>query len=267
MGLGTMTTATATVSPIRSDSHPAIKRSWKIAAALIIVAAVAGIVFRARSRAAAKNAPAFRFETTTADRGPIRAKVTATGTVNPIVTVQVGAQVLGDHCGAGRGLQLRGQARTDDGPDRSASLQGRRPAGRGELPLGEGQRPPGPDRARQRPQTGEAKSEPLGPEVRGPAGRRHDRHDCRSSGGPTQGGRGGGRPVRSSPGDGEDQPGVHDDPSAGQRHRHHPQHRCRSDGGSRLRGSDAFPGGRRPDEDAGRHEHRRGRRRPARRPA
>ena len=39
--------------------------------------------------------PAFRFETTTADRGPIRAKVTATGTVNPIVTVQVGAQVSG----------------------------------------------------------------------------------------------------------------------------------------------------------------------------
>ena len=57
--------------------------------------ALAGIALRARSRAAAKSAAAFRFETTTADRGPIRAKVTATGTVNPIVTVQVGAQVSG----------------------------------------------------------------------------------------------------------------------------------------------------------------------------
>ncbi len=90
-----MTTATATVSPIRNGSHPALKRPWKIAAVIVVVAAMAGIALRARSRAAAKNAPAFRFETTTADRGPIRAKVTATGTVNPIVTVQVGAQVSG----------------------------------------------------------------------------------------------------------------------------------------------------------------------------
>ncbi len=90
-----MTTATVTVSPPRGGSHLTTKRFWKVLAAVVGVAAVAGVALQARERAASKNVPAFRLETAIADRGPIRAKVTATGTVNPIVTVQVGAQVSG----------------------------------------------------------------------------------------------------------------------------------------------------------------------------
>jgi len=73
-----------------------IARHWRLVAGIVVaVAALGGAGLWARTRAAARNVPAFRFETTKADRGPIRAKVTATGTVNPIVTVQVGAQVSG----------------------------------------------------------------------------------------------------------------------------------------------------------------------------
>ncbi len=39
--------------------------------------------------------PPYKFETTVADRGRIEAKVTATGTVSALVTVQIGAQVSG----------------------------------------------------------------------------------------------------------------------------------------------------------------------------
>lgn len=73
-----------------------VMKRWKIFGSIALVAvAVGGVAFWTRERSAAKSAPAFRFETATADRGAIRAKVTATGTVNPIVTVQVGAQVSG----------------------------------------------------------------------------------------------------------------------------------------------------------------------------
>src|ERR1044071_8287730 len=46
-----------------------------------------------RQHAAASAAP--RFETVAIDRGPIVAKVTATGTLSALVTVQVGTQVSG----------------------------------------------------------------------------------------------------------------------------------------------------------------------------
>jgi HlyD family secretion protein len=65
------------------------------ATVVIIGAALGASAFWAHRRSAARVAPTFRFEIAKADRGPIRAKVTATGTVNPIVTVQVGAQVSG----------------------------------------------------------------------------------------------------------------------------------------------------------------------------
>lgn len=54
----------------------------------------AGAVWFARSRAG-HRAVTPRFDAVAVDRGPIRAKVTATGTVNPIKTVQVGTQVSG----------------------------------------------------------------------------------------------------------------------------------------------------------------------------
>src|SRR5579863_9964108 len=71
-------------------------RTWKVLATVGAVSAlIAGSTFWFREHSASRAAPAFRFETAKVERGVIRAKVTATGTVNPIVTVQVGAQVSG----------------------------------------------------------------------------------------------------------------------------------------------------------------------------
>ena len=88
-----MTTVTADIRPLRESRR--LTKAVKIVVALIVVGALATLAVRARQHVASRTAPPFRFETTTVDRGPIRAKVTATGTVNPIVTVQVGAQVSG----------------------------------------------------------------------------------------------------------------------------------------------------------------------------
>ncbi len=43
----------------------------------------------------ASDAPPIRYKTSIVDRGPISAFVTATGTVNPVISVQVGSQVSG----------------------------------------------------------------------------------------------------------------------------------------------------------------------------
>ena len=61
--------------------------------AIVVLAALGSIAWwRHRS---ANSVPADRYEVALVDRGPIRARVTATGTVNPIKTVQVGTQVSG----------------------------------------------------------------------------------------------------------------------------------------------------------------------------
>lgn len=71
-------------------------RLWKVLATVAAASVmIVGGTFWLRGRSATRSAPAFRFETAKVERGAIRAKVTATGTVNPIVTVQVGAQVSG----------------------------------------------------------------------------------------------------------------------------------------------------------------------------
>jgi len=74
---------------------PSPSRSWRnrILVLLLILAAAAGGVYFYRLRAARPPEP--RFETTKADRGNITARVTATGTVSALVTVQVGSQVSG----------------------------------------------------------------------------------------------------------------------------------------------------------------------------
>ena len=73
----------------RAEHHP-----WRIAVAVAVVAVALGAGYAwLRSRAAAR--PAYRFEVALVDHGPLRAKVTATGTVNPIKQVQVGSQVSG----------------------------------------------------------------------------------------------------------------------------------------------------------------------------
>src|SRR5258708_7719023 len=57
----------------------------------VAVLAAAGGVYTWR----ATRKPAVHFETVSVDRGPILAKVTATGTLSALVTVQVGSQVSG----------------------------------------------------------------------------------------------------------------------------------------------------------------------------
>ncbi len=83
---------------VATPRHPAARSSHAAARALRWVAllllalslTVVGYRF-ARSR----SAPTVRYQTATVDRGPIAAKVTASGTVSAIVTVQVGSQVSG----------------------------------------------------------------------------------------------------------------------------------------------------------------------------
>jgi len=70
---------------------PGTSRRWIWIAALVVV--VAGGGYLLRKRLSTPTAP--KFETTTVDRGPITAKVTATGTLSALVTVQVGTQVSG----------------------------------------------------------------------------------------------------------------------------------------------------------------------------
>jgi HlyD family secretion protein len=82
--------AAATVLPPHEPRHRL--RRLIIAGFAIVVLAVAGYAWWARSSNAG---PAFQFEKAPTSRGAIQAKVTATGTVNPIVTVQVGSQVSG----------------------------------------------------------------------------------------------------------------------------------------------------------------------------
>ncbi len=58
------------------------------------VALVAGLMVVYYARAEGKT-PAVRYDTATVDRGPVVAKVTASGTLSALVTVQVGSQVSG----------------------------------------------------------------------------------------------------------------------------------------------------------------------------
>lgn len=67
---------------------------WRIptVALVILGLSVAGLWWRSRGNA---RSAATSYDTEMVDRGAIRAQVTATGTVNPIVQVQVGTQVSG----------------------------------------------------------------------------------------------------------------------------------------------------------------------------
>ena len=68
-------------------------KKWLVRAAVVLVAG-AGIAGFLRYRAAHQQ-PDIRFETVKVERGRIVAKVTATGTLSALVTVQVGSQVSG----------------------------------------------------------------------------------------------------------------------------------------------------------------------------
>ncbi len=73
-----------------------LRRHWRALTPvlLVLLALAAALVFEAlRPRRAAPSA--FRFETAAVTRGPIQARVTASGTVSALVTVQVGSQISG----------------------------------------------------------------------------------------------------------------------------------------------------------------------------
>jgi len=63
---------------------------WIFWSALVVVAAVGSEIWWSRSQAAIK------FETLPLERGRIEMNITATGTLNPVVNVQVGSQVSGN---------------------------------------------------------------------------------------------------------------------------------------------------------------------------
>ena len=86
--------ATAAPPPPRRAVHaPTHRRRNAVLGGLALVVLAAGAY--AWHLRGSDPGPAFRFELASTSRGAIQAKVTATGTVNPIVTVQVGSQVSG----------------------------------------------------------------------------------------------------------------------------------------------------------------------------
>ena len=84
----------APLSPSRVIAPPVNhhRRNELFVSLLVAALVVGGVVWRSRRH---DVGPGFRFELSPITRGAISAKVTATGTVNPIVTVQVGTQVSG----------------------------------------------------------------------------------------------------------------------------------------------------------------------------
>lgn len=71
---------------------PALRKAL---GALVGLGVVAGLVAGGVRFARSRRPPDLRYETTTVSRGDVVAKVTATGTLSALVTVQVGSQVSG----------------------------------------------------------------------------------------------------------------------------------------------------------------------------
>ncbi len=94
--MATSPTPSATVAP--TPRSPALgrlrtrRKPWWIVVVLVVVALVAGGVVVARRKAAT---PAPRYLTATVTRGDLSETVRATGTVRPVLEVQVGAQISG----------------------------------------------------------------------------------------------------------------------------------------------------------------------------
>jgi HlyD family secretion protein len=100
--MASMTHVPIAPSPVGTET-PAAAPPWRAVAPLLrwatvlaVIAAVSAVGWRfSKSHAQ----PLVRYQTSVIDRGPITAKVTASGALSAIVTVQVGAQVSGriDH--------------------------------------------------------------------------------------------------------------------------------------------------------------------------
>lgn len=91
--------ATTHASPAPLQARPAGRRKTRVPGQILrvaIVLALAALVGVGALRYEhASAAPVVRYQTTAVDHGPIAAKVTASGAVSAIVTVQVGSQVSG----------------------------------------------------------------------------------------------------------------------------------------------------------------------------
>ena len=87
------------VFPAPAIAHPSTARKSRVYLQILrwmLVAAVVGLCAIAVWRYAhARPAPSVRYQTAAVDHGPIAAKVTASGALSAIVTVQVGSQVSG----------------------------------------------------------------------------------------------------------------------------------------------------------------------------
>jgi len=92
-GVLTAGEGSARAAPPRLDW---VRRHWRglTPILLILLVLAAALVFEAVRRPRTKPSP-FRFETAAVTRGPIQARVTASGTVSALVTVQVGSQISG----------------------------------------------------------------------------------------------------------------------------------------------------------------------------
>jgi HlyD family secretion protein len=71
------------------------RRAKSFLVAVLVSAGVVGIAYGGVRYMRSHAAPALRYETVTVDRGRISAKVTASGALSALVTVQVGSQVSG----------------------------------------------------------------------------------------------------------------------------------------------------------------------------
>jgi HlyD family secretion protein len=95
VGMAVMTEASAAIAAPRAPT----KRKSRLVAQILrwgLVVAALGLASIAAWRYSHSQAsPVVRYQTGTVDRGPVAAKVTASGTVSAIVTVQVGSQVSG----------------------------------------------------------------------------------------------------------------------------------------------------------------------------
>lgn len=87
------TTSDDVCKVIGAMARPWWKRAVWIVAAIAAVLAVGLLVVRAKRGAAASAAPAF--ELAEARRGDVKVTVTATGTLQSVTTVEVGAEVTG----------------------------------------------------------------------------------------------------------------------------------------------------------------------------
>lgn len=79
--------------PAAAHGNRRRKLRWAAVIAGIVLAAAAGLfLLRLRARSATPSRP---FELVEVTRGPLQARVTASGTVSPLITVQVGSQISG----------------------------------------------------------------------------------------------------------------------------------------------------------------------------